>query len=237
MWSESCSVVSDSLWPHGLYSPWNSPGQNTGVASLSLLQRVFPTQGWNPGLPHCRQILYQLSPQGSPQMLVAHVNIYQFTPLPHVTLVGGSLSCIGTGTKLASEGPGTQVHHWLWSIWLAARFANQWVDEIQFLEFFEILGWWVVINPKFVHISVQNSPHWASPLVHLVYLIFVACLVHWLLSGGVKRELKAETEGGIYERKRKQAFWVDVIFKITIVLGYLSIKHDLVMSPFTGLWK
>ena len=41
--------------------PWNSPGQNTGVGSLSLLQGIFPTQGSNPGLPHCRRILYQLS--------------------------------------------------------------------------------------------------------------------------------------------------------------------------------
>ena len=40
---ESSSVVSDSLRPHGLYSPWNSPGQNTGVGSLSLLQGIFPT--------------------------------------------------------------------------------------------------------------------------------------------------------------------------------------------------
>ena len=46
---------------HGLYSPWNSPGQNTGVGSLFLLQGIFPTQGLNPGLPHCRWILYQLS--------------------------------------------------------------------------------------------------------------------------------------------------------------------------------
>ena len=100
------SVVSDSLQPHGLYSPWNSPGQitgvgslsllqgisqprdqtqvsciagglslpaesqgkpkNTGVGSLSLLQGIFPTQGLNPGLPHCRRILYHLSHQGSP---------------------------------------------------------------------------------------------------------------------------------------------------------------------------
>ena len=45
----------------GLYSPWNSPGQNTGVGSLSLLQGIFSTQGLNSGLPHCRQILYQLS--------------------------------------------------------------------------------------------------------------------------------------------------------------------------------
>ena len=47
-------------------SPWNSPGQNTGVGSLSLLQGIFPTQGLNLGLPHCRWILYQLSSQGSP---------------------------------------------------------------------------------------------------------------------------------------------------------------------------
>ena len=50
-----------TLWLHGQYSPWNSPGQNTGVGSLSLLQGIFPTQGSSPGLPHCRQILYQLS--------------------------------------------------------------------------------------------------------------------------------------------------------------------------------
>ena len=47
---ESRSVVSDSLRPHGLYSPWNSLGQNTGVGSLSLLHGIFPTQGSNPGL-------------------------------------------------------------------------------------------------------------------------------------------------------------------------------------------
>ena len=68
-WSESRSVVSDFLWPHGLYSPWNSPGQNTGVGSLSLLQGIFPTQGLNPGLLHCRWILYQLSHKGSPRIL------------------------------------------------------------------------------------------------------------------------------------------------------------------------
>ena len=59
--SESRSVMSDSLWPHGLYSPWNSPGQNIGVCSLSLLQGIFPSQGLNPHLPLCKGILYQLS--------------------------------------------------------------------------------------------------------------------------------------------------------------------------------
>ena len=64
--SESHSVMSDSLEPHGLNSPCNSPGQNTGVSGYSLLQGIFPTQGPNPGLPHCGQILYQLSSQGRP---------------------------------------------------------------------------------------------------------------------------------------------------------------------------
>ena len=106
--SESHSVESDSLQAYGLYSTWNSPGQNTGVVafrspgdlpnpgikprspalqanslpaepqgkpnnagvgSLSLLQGIFPTQVLNPGLPHCRQILYQLSHKGSPRIL------------------------------------------------------------------------------------------------------------------------------------------------------------------------
>ena len=60
---------SDSLRPHELYGAWNSPGQNTRVGSLSLFQGIFPTQGSNPGLLHCRQILYQLSHKGSPRIL------------------------------------------------------------------------------------------------------------------------------------------------------------------------
>ena len=54
--------MSDSLQTHGL---WNSLGQNIGVGSLSLLQGIFLTQGSNPGLLHCKQIVYQLSHQGS----------------------------------------------------------------------------------------------------------------------------------------------------------------------------
>ena len=55
-------------------APWTIPsvefpGQNTGVGSLSLLQVIFPTQGSNPGLPHRRQTLYQLSHKGSPRIL------------------------------------------------------------------------------------------------------------------------------------------------------------------------
>ena len=52
-----------------LYSTWNSPDQNTGVGSRSLLQGIFPTKGLNPGLPHCKQILYQLSHNRNPRIL------------------------------------------------------------------------------------------------------------------------------------------------------------------------
>ena len=65
----SRSVVFYSLRPHGLYSSWNSPGQDTGVGSLSLFQRIFPTQGLNPGLLQCRWILYQLSHKGRLRIL------------------------------------------------------------------------------------------------------------------------------------------------------------------------
>ena len=72
--SENYSVLSDSLLPHGLYSAWNSPCQDTGVGSLSLLQGIFPTQGLSTGLPHCRRILYQLSLKGSSQGLKQGLN-------------------------------------------------------------------------------------------------------------------------------------------------------------------
>ena len=68
MWlheSDSCSVVSDSLWPHGLY--WNSPGQNTEWIAFPFSRQS--SQGSNPGLLHCGLILYQLSHKGSPRIL------------------------------------------------------------------------------------------------------------------------------------------------------------------------
>ena len=68
-WSEKSLSHVLTLQPQWLYSPWNSPGQNTGGGRLSLLQGIFPTQEWNPGLLHCGQILYQLSHKGSPRIL------------------------------------------------------------------------------------------------------------------------------------------------------------------------
>ena len=82
----SRSVMSDSLQFHGLYSPWNSPAQNTGVGSLSLLQRIFPTQGSNPGLPHCRRIFYQLSHKGSPVLNRTLKNLWVLEQLSSLLL-------------------------------------------------------------------------------------------------------------------------------------------------------
>ena len=48
--AQSCLTLCDS--------PWNSPGENTGMGNISLLQRIFKTQGLNPGVSLCRQILY-----------------------------------------------------------------------------------------------------------------------------------------------------------------------------------
>ena len=69
--SLSCVQLIVSLWPHGLYSWWNSPGQNTGVGSCSLLQGIFPTLGSNLGLPHCRWNSLAAEPQGKPKSLVS----------------------------------------------------------------------------------------------------------------------------------------------------------------------
>ena len=74
--AQSCLTLCDPMD----YSPWNSPGQNTGVGSLSLLQVIFPTQGLNTGLLHCRRILYQLSHKGSPKILgwMSTINIINY---------------------------------------------------------------------------------------------------------------------------------------------------------------
>ena len=78
--AQSCPTLPS----HALYSPWNSPGWDTGAGSLSLLQGIFPTKGSNPGLPHCRHILYQLSHQGKPCFIHTSVHlptqVSQFIP-------------------------------------------------------------------------------------------------------------------------------------------------------------
>ena len=96
--SESRSVMSDSLQSHGLYSSWNSPGQNTGVVSLSLLQGIFPTQGSNPGFLYYRKILYQLRHKGNP-------SLHQFSSVAQ--------SCPTLYDPMNRSTPGLPVHHQL----------------------------------------------------------------------------------------------------------------------------
>ena len=66
-----------------LLCPWDSPGKNTGVGCHSLFQGIFLTQGSNPGLPHCRQILYHKSHQGSPYCLNTIPSLKQVTHTTH----------------------------------------------------------------------------------------------------------------------------------------------------------
>ena len=79
--------MSDSLGLHGLYSPWNSPGQNTGAGSLSLLKVIFLTQASNPDLPNCRRILYQLSHKGSPNGSIGRSKTTALKILPQAKAV------------------------------------------------------------------------------------------------------------------------------------------------------
>ena len=124
-WSESVShsVASNSLWPHGLYNPWNSPGQNTGVGSLSLLQRIFPTQGSNPGLPHCRRILYQLSYKGSPRILECVVYPFSRGSSWPTNRTGVSFIAVGFFTNWAMRE----------AVWITAncgKFLDRWEYQI-----------------------------------------------------------------------------------------------------------
>ena len=76
------------LEPISLLYPWNSLGRNTGVGCQSLLQGIFPTQGLNLGLLHCRQILYHQSHQGSPTLYMLNTNPLGFSQLVICFLYG-----------------------------------------------------------------------------------------------------------------------------------------------------
>ena len=70
LWTVACQA----------FYPWNSPGKYSGVGSHSLLQGIFPTQSQNPGLLHCRQILYDVSHQGSPLGENGYTYMYDCVP-------------------------------------------------------------------------------------------------------------------------------------------------------------
>ena len=88
--------MSDSLRLQEFYSPWNSPGQNTGVGSCSLLQGIFPTQGLNTGLLHCRQILYRLSHQANTIFLFL---LKSWKIRQHWLLIHGRMTGVLDGTS------------------------------------------------------------------------------------------------------------------------------------------
>ena len=120
--------MSDSLWPRGLCSPWNSLSKNIGVGSRSLLQGIFPSQGWSPGILHCRQILYQLIHQGSPIFRVHFV-------LWDVVLTLCWVMCLGLESHRPSEKkfffiPHSGLHT-LHCIWFLCSSIN---DNIHFKE-------------------------------------------------------------------------------------------------------
>ena len=124
-----------------LSSPWNSPGQNTGVSSFSLLQGIFPTQGSNPCLLHWRRILYQLSCKRSPRIL-------EWVAYPFSR--GSSRSRNWTGVScFAGEGNGTPLQYsclenpmdggaWWAAVHGVARVGHDWATS---LSLFTFLHW------------------------------------------------------------------------------------------------
>ena len=103
--TQSCPALFDPMdcSPPGSSIHGDSPGKNTGVGCHALLQGIFPAQGLNPGLPHCRQILYCLSHQGSPRILewVAYPFCMGSSQLRNQTGVSGI-----AGGFLPAEPPG-----------------------------------------------------------------------------------------------------------------------------------
>ena len=186
MWSESEVKVPQScptLWSHGLYSPWNSPGQKIEVGSLSLLQRIFPTQGSNPGLSHCRQIIYQLSQKGSSKLSPRGCG-------------GGGLvvkSCPTDCDPMDYNLPGSSVHgilqerilEWIaisfsrgfsqprnqtWVSWIAGRFFTNWaMRETQTKK--KKKKKWKTLSPV---------PLFLSPRTIQVHGVFHARILEWV---------------------------------------------------------
>ena len=98
--TQSCRTFCDS---HGFYNPWNFPGQNTGVGSLSLLQGTFPTQGSNPGILHRRRILLA-EPQRKPKNTgVGSLSLLQWI-FPTQGLIWGLLHCRWILYQLSYQG-------------------------------------------------------------------------------------------------------------------------------------
>jgi len=111
----SHAVMTDSLWPHGLWltsllCPWNSPGKNSGVGCHALLQGIFLTQRFHLGLPHYRQILYHLSHHDLHARPIIYLddetrNRSQDTSAGFCPLLLGTLLCSEPDPVLEEAGP------------------------------------------------------------------------------------------------------------------------------------
>ena len=121
--------------PHGLYSPWNSPGQNIGVGSLSLLQGIFPTQGSNPGLLHCRWILYQLRHKGNPLIaLFASIQFVLVFSIIHTQWVQLEKAVAPHSSTLAWKIPWTEEPGRLQSMG-SLRVRHDWMTSLSLFTF------------------------------------------------------------------------------------------------------
>ena len=134
--SESHSVVSDSLWPHGLQPtrllcPWDSPGKNIGVGCHSLLQGIFLTQGLNLGLPHC---MADSLPSESPGK--SYINIYKEKAMaPHSSTLAWKIPWTEEPGGLQSMGSWRVGHDWATSLSLFTftRWRRKWQPTLVFL--------------------------------------------------------------------------------------------------------
>ena len=136
----NCSVMSDSLWPHGLQParllwPWNTLGKNTGVENHFLLQGIFPTQGSNLGLIHGRQILYHLSHKKNIHNIYIYIHTHThmlYTYMYIVCILYMYILCIFATTRggTSHRRGGSDIHwkDWCWN-W-SSNTLTTWCEEL-----------------------------------------------------------------------------------------------------------
>ena len=157
-WSVLVSQSCSTLWPQGLkparlLCPWDSPGKNTGVDCHSLVQRIFQTQGSNPGFLHCKQILYQLSYKEDPNRRyictyrwMYHIDWERereieicFKELTHLTVESSKSKTQRTGWQTGNSSKNYHCNSWVnWWTWgletqaesLESKFLFQWCVSV-----------------------------------------------------------------------------------------------------------
>ena len=153
-WSESHSVMSDSLQPHGLYNPWNSPGQNTEVGSLSLLQGNLPNPGIEPRSPALQPDSLPAEPQGKPKNTgVGSLSLLQQIFLTQ-ELNRGLLHCRWILYQLSYQGSPFN----FFSTYVLIMFLN----FLTYLNYF----YWIVVDLNVVLASGYNK------VIINIYIIF-----------------------------------------------------------------